>query len=197
MSANTEEFQDYYEILQVSPSAELDTIHRVFRLLAQRYHPDNKETGNEAIFHQMLKAYQVLHDPAQRAAYDTRHRQEKQVSWQVFDQSAEPEGRVSERKKREGILGVLYRKRQHTPQHAAMSVRELEGLLGIPKEHLEFPLWYLKEVGAVKGGDNARYAITALGVNQYEEFKEPSESGSSANGKKIFMLPAATDSKAN
>ena len=28
---------DYYEQLQVSPSAEPDTIHRVYRLLAQRF----------------------------------------------------------------------------------------------------------------------------------------------------------------
>ena len=38
---------DYYEILQISPNAEPETVHRVFRLLAQRCHPDNAETGNE------------------------------------------------------------------------------------------------------------------------------------------------------
>ena len=37
---------DHYELLQVSPTAEIDTIHRVYRLLAQRFHPDNRETGN-------------------------------------------------------------------------------------------------------------------------------------------------------
>ena len=41
---------DYYELLQISPKAEPDTIHRVFRLLAQRFHPDNQETGSEAAF---------------------------------------------------------------------------------------------------------------------------------------------------
>jgi hypothetical protein len=29
---------DYYEILQISPNAEPETVHRVFRLLAQRFH---------------------------------------------------------------------------------------------------------------------------------------------------------------
>ena len=37
---------DYYEILQVSDSAEPETINRVYRIFAQRYHPDNQETGN-------------------------------------------------------------------------------------------------------------------------------------------------------
>ena len=61
---------DYYEILQISPNAEPETVHRVFRLLAQRYHPDNAETGNEAQFRVLNEAYRVLSDPEQRARYD-------------------------------------------------------------------------------------------------------------------------------
>src|SRR5258708_4504730 len=30
---------DCYEIMQLSPNADADTIHRVYRLLAHRYHP--------------------------------------------------------------------------------------------------------------------------------------------------------------
>ena len=37
---------DHYETLQVSANAEIDTIHRIYRLLAQRFHPDNQESGN-------------------------------------------------------------------------------------------------------------------------------------------------------
>ena len=37
---------DHYEVLQISPNAEPDTVHRVYRLLAQRLHPDNAQTGN-------------------------------------------------------------------------------------------------------------------------------------------------------
>jgi DnaJ-class molecular chaperone len=33
--------QDHYDTLQVSANADLDTIHRVYRMLAQRFHPDN------------------------------------------------------------------------------------------------------------------------------------------------------------
>jgi curved DNA-binding protein len=32
---------DYYEFLQISPNADVDTIHRVYRFLAARFHPDN------------------------------------------------------------------------------------------------------------------------------------------------------------
>ena len=66
--------QDYYEILQISPSAEPETIHRVYRLLAQRSHPDNAETGNEVQFRILTDAYRVLSDPEKRAEYDVTMR---------------------------------------------------------------------------------------------------------------------------
>ena len=36
---------DFYEVLQISPNADPDTVQRVFRLLAQLFHPDNTEQG--------------------------------------------------------------------------------------------------------------------------------------------------------
>ncbi len=42
--------EDHYDTLQVSNKADPDTIHRVFRILAQRYHPDNLHTGSAEMF---------------------------------------------------------------------------------------------------------------------------------------------------
>ena len=39
-------FIDYYEILEISPNANSETVERIFRYLAMRYHPDNRETGD-------------------------------------------------------------------------------------------------------------------------------------------------------
>ena len=63
---------DFYERLQISANAEPETIHRVYRLLAPRFHPDNQETGDEGRFREITEAYQVLSDPEKRAQY--RHR---------------------------------------------------------------------------------------------------------------------------
>ena len=52
-----EQLPDHYETLQISPNADPDTIHRVYRLLAQRFHPDNQETGDTARFRQITEAY--------------------------------------------------------------------------------------------------------------------------------------------
>jgi len=65
-----EPFIDYYEIPQISPRADQGTIERVYRLLAKRYHPDNKETGNANKFDVLTKAFRALSDPQRRAGYD-------------------------------------------------------------------------------------------------------------------------------
>ena len=62
-----EEPVDYYEVLQVNTSADPETIDRVYRLLAQRFHPDNQQTGDERRFRTLLEAYTVLRDPEKRA----------------------------------------------------------------------------------------------------------------------------------
>ena len=70
MSETVKQNHNYYETLQLSSHAEQLVITKVYRLLAAYYHPDNKQTGNEERFKQVLKAYEVLSDPAKRSRYD-------------------------------------------------------------------------------------------------------------------------------
>ena len=43
-----EDFIDFYETLEVSPNANSETIERMFRYQARRFHPDNKASGDRA-----------------------------------------------------------------------------------------------------------------------------------------------------
>ena len=61
-------FVDYYELLQISPNAEPETIHRVYKMLAQRYHPDNPETGDIDRFLLLNQAFETLSDPGLRTS---------------------------------------------------------------------------------------------------------------------------------
>ncbi len=161
--------EDYYDVLQVSAKADPDTIHRVFRIMAQRYHPDNAVTGNTEQFRAVTAAYRVLSDPEQRAAYDVKRGSFHDIRRRIFDDAGSSRGIEAEKRKRAGVLSVLYTRRVNECEKPAMALREMEDLLGCPKEHLEFSLWYLKERGFVTRADNARFAITAAGVEEAEK----------------------------
>src|SRR5256885_10819426 len=72
-STQRETTVDHYETMQINANAEPETVHRVYRLLAQRFHPDNKDTGNAERFRTLTEAYEVLSDPERRGPYDTLH----------------------------------------------------------------------------------------------------------------------------
>jgi len=160
---------DYYEIMQLSPNADTETVHRVYRLLAQRYHPDNTETGSSELFVQLTEAFRILSDPEKRAAYDARHSSQKQLRWKIFDQAVVATGPEVEKRKRRGILALLYAATVKDPERASMTVHAFEDLLGCPREHLEAALWFLRGKGYVQRTDGGRYTLTVLGFEQAEE----------------------------
>ena len=116
---------DYYQVLQVSRLADTDTIRRIFHVLAQRYHPDNRETGNQDKFRQVVEAHAVLCDPEKRAAHDVLLAGEDKVRFKLFDSLQSTEGVQAEIRKRQGILRLLYAKpiRINRPCAGAISLR--------------------------------------------------------------------------
>jgi hypothetical protein len=107
---------DYYELLQVSTNAEPETINRTYRLLAQRYHPDNQTTGNVARFRELHEAYTVLSDPEQRARYDIVYQQHRQDRWRLVSAGVQSEDDFAlEQMFRLTMLEALYTKRRTEP----------------------------------------------------------------------------------
>jgi curved DNA-binding protein CbpA len=62
---------DYYAVLRLEPSATSDEIHRAYRALARRHHPDRNEApGAASAMATINEAYSVLGEPARRIKYD-------------------------------------------------------------------------------------------------------------------------------
>src|SRR5438093_4063110 len=111
-------FADHYETLQISVNAEPDTIHRVFRLLAQRFHPDNGDTGDGARFKAISEAYAVLSDPEQRAQYDVQHYSAQQDRLRLVAAGAKVQGAFQvEQLVRLTVLEALYAQRRLEPMN--------------------------------------------------------------------------------
>jgi curved DNA-binding protein CbpA len=164
-----DETPDYYEMLQISPTAEPDTIHKVYRLLAQRCHPDNRETGNEEQFRRLSEAYRVLSDPELRAKYDVGHTALRQARWRLVANGAKAANDFEvEQLIRLTLLEVLYTRRRTEPGGSGISPFELENLLGRAREQLEFTIWYLVAKKYVTRSDSAELVITADGVEFLE-----------------------------
>ncbi len=160
---------DCYETLQISPNADPDTVHRVFRLLAQRFHPDNQESGDAARFRQLHDAYLVLSDPEKRAQYDITYEALRKERWRFA--AAGPPAETdfdAEQQLRCVMLQILYNKRRTDLDSPAMSNWDLAQLMGRPREHLEFTIWYLAQKKFVSRDDQSYLQITADGVDYIE-----------------------------
>jgi len=165
-----ENIQDYYELLQISPNAEPETIHRVYRLLAQRFHPDNGESGNETRFREVVEAYRVLSDPQERAKYDVAHAGLKQERWRFVSSSARTDNEFeSEQLIRLVVLELLYTRKRTELESPGLSLLDLEALTGRAREHLEFTIWYLTQKKLVTRSDGSVLVITVDGVEYLEK----------------------------
>jgi curved DNA-binding protein CbpA len=159
---------DHYETLQISANAEPETIHRVYRLLAQRFHPDNNETGNATRFRELTEAYEVLSDPERRAQYDVVHQRFVRERWKVAEGTDVDVDYRAEQITRLTVLELLYTQRRTEPQKPTMSILDVEALIGRPREHLEFSIWFLTQKRFIQRGDDSGLTITAEGAEYLE-----------------------------
>jgi curved DNA-binding protein CbpA len=159
---------NYYEFLQISPNAEADTIHRVYRFLAIRFHPDNPETGDTGKFILLQKAYEVLSDFALRAQYDTACNDGVHQPAPFSESVDFMDSLDGEVNRRLAVLALLYIRRRKDHDRPAVSLFEIEKRMGFPREYLEFTLWYLQRKLYISRADNADFVLLAEGVDYVE-----------------------------
>ena len=159
---------DHYQVLQIGHNADIETIHRVYRIMAARFHPDNPRTGNTETFLLLKRAYEVLADPDARAKYDVARQAEDEGPLPIFELQEFVHGLKGEMNRRLGVLALLYNRRRANQDNPGMSMLDLEKKMAFPREHLSFALWYLRAKGYVTQQDNSDCGITAEGIDFIE-----------------------------
>ena len=163
-----ESFVDYYELMQISPNAEAETIQRVYKMLAARYHPDNPETGEAEKFLLLNEAYRTLSEFETRVAYDVEYSKRRAEPLRVFELKEFATGIDGESNRRMGVLCLLYSHRRTDTDHPGLSILDLETMMWFPREHLMFTIWYLKEKNLISQDDRSNLQITSEGVDFVE-----------------------------
>src|SRR5271170_2816436 len=159
---------NYYDLLQINPRAEIETIERVYRIMAARYHPDNQQSGDAERFRGLTDAYQLLRDPVKRTEYDRQFEINPAGPLPIFLGKEFTDGIDAEAKIRIGVLCLLYSKRRANPDYAALSLLDMENIMAFPRERLLFALWYLRAKRMVLQDDRSSFIISADGVDYLE-----------------------------
>lgn len=179
----TDEFVDYYKLLQLSSNAEGDTIERVFRHFARKFHPDNRESGDSDRFRLIVDAYKALSDPEKRAGYDVKYQDYWNRKWNLASEASKQNpshdngndvDSGDDRKNRQSLMSILYAQRRRNMKRPGVGDYELARLLGLPLELIEFHVWYLKAKGWLEQLDTGQLAISASGVDEVERNRRPS-----------------------
>ena len=168
MEQNGRKFIDYYELMQISPKAQPETIQRVYRTLAGRCHPDNPQTGDLDRFLRLKEAFEVLDHPERRAAYDEEYGVQQSLPVEIFNMRDFATGIDGEANRRMGLLCLLYHRRRVNPDEPGLSLLQLEKMMVSAREHLLFTVWYLKDKGYVRQTEDSGFAITSAGVDHVE-----------------------------
>jgi curved DNA-binding protein CbpA len=106
---------DLYQLLGVPPDASGGDITRAWRRRAASEHPDRRpsDAAAPARFRALLEAYQVLGDPARRAAYDQSRRDRPGPS---AGAAAGPAAGASARRPRDSGVPVVVRRVRRAPE---------------------------------------------------------------------------------
>lgn len=169
VSVSKTDFIDYYELLQVSSNADTDTIDRVFRHLAKKLHPDNKESADPEQFRLIVEAHRTFSDPETRAGYDVKYQEYWNSKWKLASEATDGSAYGGDREIRESLLSMLYVQRRRNMKKPGLGDYEMARLLCKPHEMVEFHVWYLKAKGWVERLDSGQLAISALGVDEVEQ----------------------------
>jgi hypothetical protein len=150
---------DHHELLRAGVAGDADRLERIYRALAFRYHPDNRDSGDSEIFLRITETYRIL--SVSQPSPELEVARPRSLDWQT--------GIRGLKDKRAAVLGLLCQRRMGDYRNAFVSASEIESFTGMAPDEVGFILWYLREKGAVTVCDNSPdFSISAAGVDLLE-----------------------------
>jgi len=162
-------FQDHYVLLSVETNSDSDTIQAAYSKLAQKFHPNNPETGDQTKFDAVNQAYEVLSDPGLRASFDKVKGVDHEAGNPKFTGPGFFQALEDSASLRFAILCLLYDRRRIKSFRPSLSLRHLEGMITVTGDELAFALWYIKQRGFAVNDDKSSMAITVEGMDYLEK----------------------------
>lgn len=167
--SDSEQFVDYYNILQINPNCDTKILETAYRYLAKMYHPDHAETADVTKFNEVIEAYRVLRHPDQRAEYDLRYVANVKGNGFSFPTSSEnpidEKAPLSDAETHNKILLFLYKRRREHALDAGVAGFYVQETISCSDQNFEFHIWYLKAKGFLEITEQGTLAITIQGVD--------------------------------
>ena len=120
-------------------------------------------------FREITEAYHILSNPEKRAQYDATSQKRRKDRWRLVTEGARRRTISNSSKPYDSLcLSALYTKRRVEPEKPRYFLRELERMIGRPREHLEFTIWFLNQKKLINTDDSRMY-LTADGAEYLED----------------------------
>ena len=158
-------FQDHYQVLGVDQDASSEVIQRAYSHLAPKYHSDNKQTADQALYEAVTLAFEVLSDPVTKQMFDSVRAGSGKDSGPKFGGDAFFNMMTTEMPRRHCILCVLYDRRRQNSLRPSLSLKQIEGMISGTPEELNFSIWYLKQKGYAISDDKSNLQISVVGMD--------------------------------
>lgn len=165
-------FQDHYALLGLAPKCSSAALQAAYTKAAQKYHPNNPDTGDQTKFDAVNLAFEVLSDPQLRKEFDKLKGVDQDDGIPRFTGAGFFVALGRESRLRVALMCLLYDRRRTRPFTPSLSMRQVENSLLCTAEELSFALWYLKQRVLVGQDDKSSLLITVEGMD-YLESNQP------------------------
>lgn len=170
---STDEFIDFYEILQVTPNCDIKLIEGAYRHFAKIYHPDHERTADIDRFSAVIDAYNTLKFPHKRAEYDLLYWRRKDVAEAPAEPIVSTATALSDAALQKNILMFLYKARRENFHANGVGAYAIQDHFRCTDDNFEFHIWYLRSKGYIEVTEHGTLAITVDGVDHVIALHQP------------------------